>query len=73
MLQIDKILHFIVGWLIVLSIIPIYGIVTGIIALVVAAVGKEIYDQWKYKGFDYKDLIATLLGGLVYIIIQICK
>ena len=61
------------GWLIVLSIIPIYGIVTGIIALVVAAVGKEIYDQWKYKGFDYKDLIATLLGGLVYIIIQICK
>lgn len=73
MLQIDKILHFIMGWLIVLSIIPIYGIVTGIIALVVAAVGKEIYDQWKYKGFDYKDLIATLLGGLVYIIIQICK
>ena len=73
MLQIDKILHFIMGWLIVLSIIPIYGILTGIIALVVAAVGKEIYDQWKYKGFDYKDLIATLLGGLVYIIIQICK
>ena len=73
MLQIDKILHFIMGWLIVLSIIPIYGIITGIIALVVAAVGKEIYDQWKYKGFDYKDLIATLLGGLVYIIIQICK
>lgn len=73
MLQIDKILHFIMGWLIVLSIIPIYGIVTGIIALVIAAVGKEIYDQWKYKGFDYKDLIATLLGGLVYIIIQICK
>ena len=70
MLQIDKILHFIMGWLIVLSIITIYGIVTGIIALVVAAVGKEIYDQWKYKGFDYKDLIATLLGGLVYIIIQ---
>ena len=61
------------GWLVVLSIIPIYGIVTGIIALVVAAVGKEIYDQWRYKGFDYKDLIATLLGGLVYIIIQICK
>ena len=59
------------GWLIVLSIIPIYGILTGIIALVVAAVGKEIYDQWKYKGFDYKDLIATLLGGLVYIIIII--
>ena len=61
------------GWLVVQSIIPIYGIVTGIIALVVAAVGKEIYDQWRYKGFDYKDLIATLLGGLVYIIIQICK
>ena len=73
MLQIDKILHFIMGWLIVLSIIPIYGIFAGIIALVVAAVGKEIYDQWKYKGFDYRDLIATLLGGLVYIIIQICK
>ena len=71
MLQIDKILHFIMGWLVVLSIIPIYGILTGIIVLIVAVIGKEIYDQWKYKGFDYKDLIATLLGGLVYIIIII--
>lgn len=73
MLQVDKILHFIMGWLIALSIIPIHGILAGIIALVVAAVGKEVYDQYKYKGFDYKDLIATLLGGVVYIIIEICK
>jgi hypothetical protein len=30
----------------------------------VAAAGKELIDEIRYGGFDYKDLIATLLGGL---------
>lgn len=70
----DKLLHALVGYVIASTLI-LSGI-TWVIALfvvIIFAVGKEIYDQWKYKGFDYKDLVATLLGGVVYIIIEICK
>ena len=70
----DKILHALVGYVIASTLI-LSGIawIIALIVVIIFAVGKELYDQWKYKGFDYKDLIATLLGGVVYIIIEICK
>jgi hypothetical protein len=34
------------------------------LVVLVAAAGKELIDEIRYGGFDYKDLIATLLGGL---------
>lgn len=70
----DKILHALVGYVIASTLI-LSGIawVIALIVVIIFAIGKEIYDQWKYKGFDYKDLVATLLGGVVYIIIEICK
>ena len=30
----------------------------------IAAVGKEIYDEWKYKGADEKDWAADVCGLL---------
>lgn len=70
----DKLLHALVGYVIASTLI-LSGIawIIALIVVIIFAIGKEIYDQWKYKGFDYKDLIATLLGGVVYIIIEICK
>lgn len=29
------------------------------------ACAKEIYDEWKYGGFDWKDLVATVVIPLV--------
>jgi hypothetical protein len=32
------------------------------------AIGKELYDEYKCSTFDYKDLIATIVPGLVLIL-----
>lgn len=38
--------------------------VWGMVATSVAGLGKELYDEHTYNGFDSKDLGATILGGL---------
>lgn len=30
----------------------------------VVGLGKELYDEIKYKGYDNKDLLATVIGGV---------
>jgi hypothetical protein len=61
----DKANHFIYGFFIfVLSnyfLNDLYSI--GIVFLI--ALGKEIRDQIVYKGFDYKDLIATMIPSII--------
>jgi hypothetical protein len=55
----DKVLHFIVGGLVALS--P----VEPMIAVLVVAFGKEIYDYYSPKHTcDGSDALATLVGGL---------
>ena len=62
---IDKANHFIYGFFIyVLSnyfLNDLYSI--GIVFLF--ALGKEIRDEIVYKGFDYKDLIATMIPSII--------
>ena len=53
----DKVLHFVGGAV-------LYLISGSMLLVLVAAAGKELIDEISYGGFDYKDLIATLLGGL---------
>ena len=60
----DKLLHSFYGVLIyvVASLVnPIFGI----IAVVVIAVAKEAYDEIRYGGFDWKDIIATVAVPMV--------
>ena len=61
----DKILHFIAGLLITLSVGFITSIEYGVLAGVMAGVLKEIYDEIIYGGFDTYDILATFLGVLV--------
>jgi hypothetical protein len=64
-IPIDKANHFIYGFFIyVLSnyfLNDLYSI--GIVFLF--AVSKEIKDQIVYKGFDYKDLLATMIPSII--------
>ena len=63
----DKMLHFIVGMLItaiVAVIVPRFTPIAMTVA-VVAGFAKEIRDEIAYGGFDWKDLLATILGGVV--------
>lgn len=63
----DKMLHFIAGMLItafVAVIAPRFAPLAVTVAIV-AGFAKEIYDEINYGGFDWKDLLATILGGVV--------
>jgi hypothetical protein len=64
-IPIDKANHFIYGFIIyVLSncfLNDLYSI--GIVFLF--ALSKEIKDQIVYKGFDYKDLLATMIPSII--------
>ena len=66
----DKANHFIYGFLIFivsqyfLNDYISFGIVFAF------ALGKEIKDQIVYKGFDYKDLIATLLSSIIIYLLR---
>lgn len=35
------------------------------------AIGKEIYDQYDYGGFDYKDVLASIILPLLLILKQL--
>lgn len=64
-IPLDKRLHFAAG--IVITIVvsyllhnPIYGLAAGLFA----GLMKELRDWCIYRGFDYKDMLATWIGGL---------
>ena len=64
MMAIDKLYHFIAGFLI--SLIggyfnPLCGLFLGISA----GVAKEVYDYYDYGLFDKKDMLFTWLGSIV--------
>ena len=68
----DKILHLLFGFIIAWRLIDIN--IHWIIALVVViifGVGKEIYDYKSYGLFDYKDMIATISGGIILLLTQL--
>lgn len=62
----DKDKHLIVSFLLVviLYIITRSGLLSMSIALGVGIL-KEVYDQWKYGGFDVADLAADIIGILI--------
>ena len=68
----DKILHFLFGFIIAWRLIDINA--NWIIALVVVilfGVAKEVYDYKSYGLFDYKDMIATISGGIILLLTQL--
>ena len=64
MMTVDKLYHFIAGFLI--SLIggyfnPLCGLFLGIFA----GVAKEVYDYYDYGLFDKKDMLFTWLGAII--------
>lgn len=65
-MQKDKILHFIAGITVSLLVVLIYYCITecinaliGLVAGFLAGIGKELYDEYDYGGFDKYDMFAT--------------
>lgn len=61
----DKKLHMLCGFLIVIIGSFFHSALFGFLLCVAAGIAKECYDDIIYNGFDWKDAIATLCGGLI--------
>ena len=55
----DKLLHSFYGVLIYL-VAALVSPMFGILAVIVAAIAKEVYDEIKYGGSDWVDIAATV-------------
>jgi len=64
-IPLDKANHFIYGFsTYVLSNIVLNDLYS-LLIVVLFALGKEIRDQIVYKGFDYKDLLVTIIPAII--------
>lgn len=61
----DKANHFLYGFLIFIISQYFLNDYLSFGVVFAFALGKEIKDQIVYKGFDYKDLLATLLPAII--------
>lgn len=55
----DKLLHFMCGmvvWLVASTV----SVAVGLFVVIVIAIGKELYDEYKYGGADWTDFIWTV-------------
>ena len=73
-MQKNKILHFIAGITVSLLVVLIYYCITecinaliGLVAGFLAGIGKELYDEYDYGGFDKYDMFATWAGTIISI------
>lgn len=55
----DKLLHSFYGSLLY-AILALIDPITAIIVVTIVAFIKELYDEYKYKGFDILDILATI-------------
>lgn len=65
----DKVLRLICNFIIVVVLGFTFNIVTGISVALIASLSKELYDEIKYKGWSWDDLIADLIGIVLGIIV----
>lgn len=83
MVQIDKIVHFIVSMIITILVAivvksmegdAVQGIMCGVFGAIFTmclGVAKEIWDKFRGTGFDVQDLIADALGCVIAVIFTI--
>ena len=62
----DKLLHFVAGSLVYASTAWFLGYYA-LVLVVVVAVGKEVYDHYYNGTVDVYDAVATVLGGVSYV------
>jgi hypothetical protein len=66
----DKANHFIYGFVIFILSSLIMSNLISLCVVIVFALGKEIRDQIVYKGFDYKDLLSTIIAPIILTILN---
>lgn len=65
----DKLLHSLYGTLVFALGLLVVSKWAALTLVVGVAINKEVYDQWKYGGFDWKDIVATALVPLLLVMV----
>ena len=60
--NVDKVLHFLVTYAVTMSFIAYGYWLVGIVLSVVLSIAKELLDQYLYKGFSWRDILADVIG-----------
>ena len=63
-MQLDKITHALAGAAIAAALLPL-GVIPALLAVIVAAVGKELWDAQGHGTPDHIDALATVAGGVL--------
>jgi len=63
-MQLDKITHTIAGAAIAAALLP-WGVIPALMAVVIAAVGKELWDAQGHGTPDHIDALVTVIGGVL--------
>lgn len=66
MMPLDKITHTLAGAAIAAALLP-WGVMPAMLAVVIAAVGKELWDAQGHGTPDRIDALVTVLGGCAMI------
>lgn len=64
MMQLEKITHALAGAAIAAALLPL-GVTPALLAIVIAAVGKELWDAQGHGTPDVYDAMATVAGGVL--------
>ena len=64
MMQLDKITHALAGAAIAAALLPL-GVTPALLAVIVAAVGKELWDAQGHGTPDVYDALVTVIGGVL--------
>lgn len=64
MIALDKITHTLAGAAIAAALMP-WGVIPALLAVAVAAVGKEVWDAHGHGTPDRIDALATVIGGVI--------
>lgn len=62
--QLDKITHTLAGATIAAALLP-FGVIPALLAVLVAAVGKEVWDAQGHGTPDHIDALVTVIGGVL--------
>jgi hypothetical protein len=70
LIPLDKANHFIYGFFIFILSQHFFNDYYSMAIVFLFALGKEIKDEIMYKGFDYKDIIATIIPSVILHILR---
>lgn len=63
----DKVTHTLAGAAIAAALLP-WGVISALLAVIVAAVGKELWDAQGHGMPDHIDALATVAGGAAMLV-----